>query len=290
MTAAVLMLVGAVIAAASMDLAIKRVYGYPKEPHNTTPAEFGIPFDEVRFGTRNNCRLYGWWIARQNGQSGARPVVILVHGWGRNLERVIPYVRALRPLAFDLLAFDLRGHGSSDRDDYPNLLKFSEDIRAAVDFVMSHTSHKPAGVAVIGLSVGGGATIHAAAVDDRIGSAVAVGALAHPGDLMRFEFVRRGIPYYPAGWLMLKYLQVRMRVNFHHIAPENVIRDAVAPILLIHGEQDAVVPLEHGRRLLSAGKIETTRLWVVPDRGHSDCHEHPDFWNNVRSFLQDTTA
>jgi len=286
--AIVLLLLGVVIVVTSMDLTIKRVYRYPKQPHETTPAAFGISFEEVRFPTRNNCLLYGWCIPAQDGPSGPKPAVILAHGWGRNLERLMPYVRALHVLGCNLLAFDLRSHGSSDRDSYPNLLKFSQDIRAAVDFVMDHTSEEPTAIGVVGLSIGGGAAIHAAAADDRIQGVVAVGALAHPADVMRWEFTKRGVPYYPAGWLMLKYLQLRMGVNFNRIAPASVIQNAAARILLIHGEQDAVVPLAHGRRLLRAGKGETTRLWVVPDKGHSDCHEHPEFWNTVGSFLQET--
>ncbi len=286
--AIVLLLLGVLIVVTSMDLTIKRVYQYAKQPHQTTPASFGIRFEEVRFSTRNNCLLYGWWIPAQDRPSGPKPVVILAHGWGRNLERMMPYVRALHVLGCNLLAFDLRSHGSSDRDSYPNLLKFSQDIRAAVDFLMGQNSEHPTAIGVVGLSIGGAAAIHAAALDDQIRGAVAIGALAHPADVMRLEFARRGVPYYPAGWLMLKYLQLRMGVNFNRIAPESVIRQAAARILLIHGEQDAVVPLEHGRRLLQAGNPETTRLWIVPDKGHSDCHEHPEFWNKIGSFLQET--
>ena len=45
------------------------------------------------------------------------------------------YIEELHPRGYQLLAFDLRGHGSSDADDYPNMLMFSQDIRAAIDYL-----------------------------------------------------------------------------------------------------------------------------------------------------------
>jgi pimeloyl-ACP methyl ester carboxylesterase len=230
--------------------------------------------------------LYGWWIPAKNESSDSAPTLILVHGWGRNVERMIPYIQKLHPRDYNLLVFDFRNHGSSDPDKYPNLLKFSEDIRATVDFVVEQVSVEPGRIGVIGLSVGGGAAIHAAAFDNRIKSVVTIGALAHPVDVMRLEFQKRHVPYFPLAWLFLKYLQFKMGINFAHIAPVNNIRDAKANILLIHGEQDVVVPIDQGRQLQNAGNPETTQLWIVPGKGHSDCHDHPEFWKKVESFLQ----
>jgi pimeloyl-ACP methyl ester carboxylesterase len=270
----------------AMDITIKRVYRYPKTPHKSTPAKSGIPFEEVGFATKNGRRLYGWWIPALGQPPRTRPTVVLVHGWGRNLERMMPYVTTLHPQSFNLFAFDLRGHGSSEVEAYPNMLKFSEDIRAAIDFLIEHFLGPTQVIGVIGLSVGGAAAVHAAAADDRIAGVLAVGAFAHPVDVMRLEFEKRSVPYFPIGWLMLQYLQLRMRVNFDRIAPENVARRSSAKILLIHGEQDKVVPVNHGRRLLASGKTDRTELWVVPHRGHSDCNEHPEFWDRATSFLQ----
>jgi len=287
---AIAVLLSVIVIATAMDLTIKHVYRFRKTPHETTPAEFGIPYEEIRILTKNNRQLYGWWIHAGTESSCPGPWLILAHGWGRNLERMMPYVRALYPLGYSLLAFDLRSHGSSDSDTYPNMLKFSEDIRAAVDFLTASASGRPTEIGVIGLSVGGGAAIHAAANDERIRVAVTVGAIAHPLEVMRSEFTKRRLPYIPLGWLMLKYVQLRMGVNFNRIAPVNVISKATAKIFIIHGAQDTVVPVQGGESLFHSGRPATTQLWVVPDKAHSDCHQHPDFWKKVSSFLQEAFA
>jgi len=278
----------AVIATVAMDLTIKRVYRYHKKPHETTPAAHDIPFEEIRIPTANNRKLYGWWIPANHGSSRSNSTMILAHGWGRNLERMMPYVMRLHPLGYNLVAFDLRSHGSSDQDTYPNMLKFSEDILATVDFLSATDPQRTVNIGVVGLSVGGGAAIHAAAKDERIGVAVTIGAIAHPADVMRTEFGKRHLPYFPVGWLMLMYLQLRTGVNFGRIAPVNVIPTATAKIFLIHGDRDMVVPVEEGKRLLRAGNPDSVQLWAVPDKGHSDCNDHPEFWERVGSFLKDS--
>jgi uncharacterized protein len=270
-----------------MDLWVRLVYHYPRRPHTTTPAAFGIPFSEVRFPTRRNRHLYGWWIPASQEAPDPPPTLILVHGWGRNVERTMSYVRHFHGLGYDLLAFDARNHGSSDPDRYPNLLMFSEDIRAAVDFVVQRAAGKPGPIGVIGLSVGGGAAIHAAAHDDRINSVVTVGAMAHPVDVMRPEFEKRHVPYFPVVWLTLKYLQLRIGARFDRFAPVNVMEKARARMLLVHGEDDIVVPIGQARQLLQAGNPEKIRLWVVRGRGHSDCHEEPGFWQRIDAFVRE---
>jgi pimeloyl-ACP methyl ester carboxylesterase len=271
-----------------MDLWVRLVYHYPRRPHATSPAAFGIPFEEVRFPTRHDRQLYGWWIPAHREAPDPAPTLILVHGWGRNVERTMPYVRQLHLLGYDVLAFDLRSHGSSDPDRYPNLLMFSEDIRAAVDFVVPRASGTPRTIGVVGLSVGGGAAIHAAAHDDRIDSVVTIGAMAHPVDVMRPEFAKRHVPYFPVVWLTLEYLQLRIGARFNRFAPVNVIGQTSARILLVHGEDDTVVPVEQARSLARAGRPGTVRLWTLPARGHSDCHDQPGFWERLDVFLRET--
>jgi pimeloyl-ACP methyl ester carboxylesterase len=284
---AVWVVAGIIVVVGLMDLWVRLVYHYPRRPHTTTPAAFGIPFSEVRFPTRRNRHLYGWWIPAPQEASDPLPTLILVHGWGRNVERTMPYVQHLHRLGYDLLAFDARNHGSSDPDRYPNLLMFSEDIRAAVDVVVQCTAGTPGPIGVVGLSVGGGAAIHAAAHDHRITSVVTVGAMAHPVDVMRPEFQKRHVPYFPVVWLTLEYLQLRIGARFDRFAPGNVIEKARARMLLVHGEADVVVPVEQARKLLQAGNPETVRLWTIPGWGHSDCHEEPDFWQQIDAFVRE---
>jgi dipeptidyl aminopeptidase/acylaminoacyl peptidase len=275
-----------VILSISVPLLIRVIYWNPQRRHRETPEKFGISFEEVWFPTRNRCQLYGWWIpAPAYDTDNPGPTIILIHGWGRNVERMLAYIQALHPRDYHLLAFDARNHGSSGRDGYSTMVKFAEDISAAVDFVCLQPVVEPERIGVVGLSIGGSAALYAAACDPRLKAVVTVGAFAHPASIMRREFQRRRIPYFPFVWLILRYVERQVGLKLDQIAPVNNIAKIKAPVFLIHGEADEVVPVSEGREMLAAGGTAHVQLWSLPGYGHSDPHQHPEFWEKVTTFF-----
>ncbi|HHQ48520.1 MAG TPA: alpha/beta fold hydrolase [Acidobacteria bacterium] len=258
---------------------VSRAYRTPQGPHDRTPADLGLDFEPIRFPTAGGLSLHGWWIP---GDGAAAPTVILVHGWSRSAERMLPFLRPLHRAGYHLLALDARCHGLSACDGNANMLKFSEDIRAAVSEAIRRGAD-PGRLAVLGHSVGGAGTIHAAANDRRIRAVVTVGAFAHPRDMTLLDLSRRHVPA-PLARLILASVERSVGVPLDEIAPENVISRIEAPVLLVHGEEDEIVPVEHARRLARAAG-PTARLLVLPARGHSDCDEDPAFWPAVEEHL-----
>ena len=277
-----------IIVAIFLTFLIIHLFRVPRTLHHLTPEKSGIPFKEIKFPTKNSCHLYGWWMPSQNESSHPAPTIILVHGWGRNAGFMLPYIKRLYPSGYNLLAFDLRSHGNSDSDKHPNMLQFSEDIRAAIEYILKQDTVKPDEIGVLGLSVGGSAAIHAAAFDNRIKSVISIGAFANPVDIMRHQFQKKHIPFFPMMWLPMKYFQFKMGAKFNQIAPVNIIKNTKANIFLIHGSNDKVVPIDQGEKLKNVANPKTTKLWVVPGKGHNNCNNHPEFWSKVNSFIHST--
>ncbi len=265
---------------------LARGYRNPKRPHRKTPTDAGISFREVTFPTQNDCRLYGWWIPKTTRESSRAPVIVLVHGWGQNVEFFLPLIKILHSRGFHLLAFDARNHGSSESDGYSNMLKFAEDILAAVDFVRKDFNTWKEWIGVIGFSIGGAAAIYAAAHEPRIRRVVTIGAFAHPAEVMKVELRKRHIPYFPVVWLLFQYIQFKIGARFKHIAPMNNIARASAKILLVHGTEDKIVPVEQALVLQEYGNPERTRLWLVEHAGHFDCLNHPEIPRRLSEFLE----
>jgi uncharacterized protein len=266
-----------------LDSLIDRMYAYEIEPHRVTPEKYGIPFQVVSIPAEDGGALYGWQIAA----SPKAPTLILLHGWGRNLARTLPYIQALHPLGYNLLAFDTRNHGSSSPVERPTVGTFAQDVVSAVKFLKRQG--KTSQIGAIGLSVGGGAVINAAGWDEHIRSVITVGAISHPVAVMKHEFRKRHIPGILAS-LLLGYMRRRYGVDFDAIAPVNNIRKSQADFLLLHGEQDETIPIAQARALFEAGNPAKTNLWLVPQKGHSDCHTHPLFLEKVGGFLQKTLS
>ena len=277
------MVVGVVVVYQAAVLVLITVgWRNPRAAHRKDPSSLGIGFEGIRFATAGRKTLYGWWIPC--GRSGA-PVVILVHGWGRNVQRMLPYVKMLHPAGFDLLAFDARHHGSSDEDGYASMPKFAEDILAAVDWVERRCGSE-VHIGVLGLSVGGSAAILASSRDERITAVATVGAFADPRDpratLGRFWWILGpGLP------LAFRFVEWRMGLRFKSFAPQNVIGRSRCPFLLIHGSEDTVIPLRHARRLAVAAGV-SARLWIIPGRNHSDPHLEPGMPDTLAAFFRDT--
>lgn len=253
----------------------------PERKHEKTPGDEGIDFEEIHIKTGNNRSLYGWWIFKKKEY----PTIILVHGWGRNVERMMPYIVKLNHQRFNLLAFDSRNHGNSDKEKHSTMKKFAEDISASVDFISSRNNPAKPEIGVVGLSIGGAAAIYASAHDKRIKSIITVGTFANPVDVMKLQLSKRRIPYFPMGWLLMNYLQLILGFKFKDIAPENHIANTNAKILLIHGREDVTTPLSHAKRLEMKSNHYLVELWSIPGKGHSNCHLADGFWERITRFF-----
>lgn len=267
------------LASLALDYGIERMYAYKPSRHRNTPAKFGIPFEEIHVPAVKGGQLYGWWIPT----SPAAPTLILVHGWGRNVERMMAYIRELHPLGYNLLVFDARNHGSSTPVKHPTVGTFTEDVLAAVEYVSASDKVSSPRIGLVGLSIGGGASLAAAGQNERIQAVVTVGALSNPIKVMRAQLEERHIPQF-VGTFLFGYMRLRFGFDFDKIAPVNHIPNAKADILLIHGENDETISLEQAKDLLAANP-GNAQLWIVPEKGHSNCHFHPQFWKKVGAFL-----
>jgi len=272
-----------VISALLLFLMVK-AFKTPVNPHNIVPDDLGLKIQEINFPSVKGQNIYAWKII----SNPDFPTLILVHGWGRNIERMTPYLRKLCCRGFNVLAFDARGHGNSHNDGPMTMAKFAEDIASAIEYVLTDETQKNKEISLIGISIGGAASILAASRDSRIKKVVTIGAFAHPLEVMRKQMKDRNIPYIPFTWIFFKIIKWRTGLNFDDIAPENNIAKAKADLLLIHGIEDKVVPIEQGRKLkIAQPKV---KLWEIPRRGHSNCHLESGFWDTVVDFLKGTSV
>ncbi len=281
-----IILLSLLIAIGALLVLMTKMYTNKFEAHTKTPGEYGIPFESVRYPTKNNKKLYGWWIPAPKNTVETASTLILVHGWNRNVGRMMPYIKELYPAGYNLLVFDSRNHGSSDPDEFSSMPKFAEDIIASINFLEKKTESNIDNLGVIGLSMGGAASIYAASKDKRISKIITVGAFANPASVMKREIQKKHIPYFPLIWMFFKYVQYKIGTSFEAIAPINNISKVKAEILLIHGEVDEVVPIEDAQLMEKTGNPFSVKLWTIPGKGHSDCHEFADFWTRVREFLE----
>lgn len=234
-----------------------------------TPASVGLSYEEVTFPSREDgVALSGWFMPALAGESARS--VILLHGQhgnkGDEYLGFLPLARALAERGYNVLTFDLRGHGQSEGSHRSFGYYERRDLSGAVDYLESRGA---AGewVGVIGFSMGAGTALLTAAEDERLAAVVADSAYADIRELVERELPSASrLPEYftPVTLTMARLL---LGIDLDQAAPEKVVaRLAPRPLLLIHGTEDATVPLAHAERLAAA--YPRASLWAVPGVGH----------------------
>ena len=243
--------------------------------------DHGLTGHTVRIPTRRQRQLTGWWLP---GQAG-RGVLVVTHGWGANRELMLPLARPLQADGWNVLLFDTRNHGESDSDDFSSMPRFAEDIEAAVDWVRADPAFATAPVALLAHSVGGAAALLAASRRDDIAGVVSLSTFAHPSDMMRRWLAWKKLPFFPVGWYVLRYVERVIGHRFDDIAPIRTLPRAGCPVLLVHGEDDPVIPAADAQRLYEHRGSTPTTLRLLP--GEHDLSEHLETQlPALRAFLE----
>ena len=264
--------------------------GYPTpRPPQRTPDDLGLPFEDVTVPTSGGLALPGWFIPAGTGTSG--PGVAIVHGWESARDRLLPMAHFLHAAGFHCLAVDVRGHGANPAETLPITAgEFGADALAAWRALDARPEVTSA--AVLGHSMGAIGAILAAAAEPRIAAVVATSAPADPWRLTRQTFRLARLPFpdpiaYPLAWLTTRvYLEPRGH-RVADISAAEALRRIEAPVLLVHGSEDAVVPvahLERLRRIREAAGRPTDSL-IIDGGQHSWLYEFPVYRRTVAAFL-----
>lgn len=119
--------------------------------------------------------------------SPPHPVLIACSGFlGRKSLHPERFARALAPRGNAVLAFDYRGVGESEGEygrQAPQ--EWAEDVRAAVDCMMTEPQVDSQRVGLLGWALGGSVAIAEAAGDPRVHAVAAVNAMADGGRCLR---------------------------------------------------------------------------------------------------------
>ncbi len=219
----------------------------------------------------------GEWAGESESKpSGDRPVpkgtVLVLHGiYARSLWMTHTAHR-LAEAGYRAVLVDLRGHGASTGKYLTYGVREAADLSQVIDAL--YARGLVAGrLGVYGVSYGATTSIHLAGRDPRVQAVVAV----EPFGAMREEVPHFGRVMAPGVGLVIPeetYQEaVDLAANVAEFKPEEAdaavaIQRTQAPVLIIHGTSDWVVPHKHGQRLYEAGR-DHTQLELIPRRGHT---------------------
>jgi uncharacterized protein len=207
----------------------------------------GLAFADVAIHTADGERLHAWWVpARAESSLGH---VLLCHGNAGNVGDRVAHVELLVAAGFDVLAFDYRGYGRST--GRPSERGLQLDARAARDALLGRPGVDLARVVYLGESLGGAVAL-ALALELPPAGLILQSAFTSVRDMARLHY-----PLIPPALVPDAYPSLRL------------IPGLRAPLLVLHGERDEIVPVAHGEALLDAAP-GPKRMHVFPGAGHND--------------------
>jgi fermentation-respiration switch protein FrsA (DUF1100 family) len=193
--------------------------------------------------------------------------VLVCNGNGGDRSMRADLAAALTRLGLAVLLFDYRGYGGNPGS--PTEAGLAADARAALAYLAGRPDVDPARVVYLGESLG-------AAVALRLATERPPAALVLRSPFASLaEVGRRHYPVLPVSLLL------RDRYDSAALAGR-----LTAPLLVLAGARDRIVPAEHSRRLFAAAP-QPKRLAVLDGADHND-HDllaGPRLVDALRSFL-----
>lgn len=219
---------------------------FPSRKILQTPAVAGLAFADVVFAAGDGERLHGWWVPARAPSIGH---VLLCHGNAGNVGDRVAHLELLSAAGFDVLAFDYRGYGRSS--GRPSERGTYLDARAARDALLSRDGVDVSRVLYLGESLGGAVAL-ALALELPPAGVILQSTFTSVRDMARVHY-----PLVPAALVPDAYPSLRL------------IPRLQAPLLVLHGARDQIVPLMHGEALVEAAPAPK-RLRIFPGVGHND--------------------
>lgn len=228
-----------------------------------------VHVEPVIYRSDDGLSLHGWHFeSRRLGGKGAQPVIadkrpVVLYFPGNAMHRGyrLREFELLTHLGAEVYCFDYRGY--AENPGHPTQIDLIRDAHAAWIHLTVELSIPASQIVLFGESLGGGVATPLAADLCQRGDA--------PGGLiLRSTFTSLvDVAGRLFGWLPVRWML------FDRFLSIDRVGSVTCPLLMLHGDQDEVVPFELGRKLFAAARDESSsgfsnRFVTLPGAGHND--------------------
>jgi competence protein ComEC len=245
-------------------------------------AVLGVPIEARGF---DGVRLAGLW---HPAEPRTERTILLVHGFAEDPSSLHSRVEALVRHGWNVATLDQRGHGRSGGSRASFGGRESDDLRAWIDVLAGRVG--PAlHPAAWGRSMGAAIATRATADDPRIVALVLEAPYldleaAIGGWLRRLRVPLTGL----FARLIARRAEALAGVSLTRPRPLDLAPCIAAPVLIVHGEKDSLIPLADAQRLAGAFPRPAAVIDVT-DAGHTNIIDvgGPALLDRIAAFLDE---
>jgi fermentation-respiration switch protein FrsA (DUF1100 family) len=210
------------------------------------PIKMGIEAKKVKIPVSDGVVLIGYWASK-----GDSPYTLLwCHGNAGTIGDRIGEFKRFIQAGINVFLFDYRGYGESTGS--PSADGIKEDAIAVYEYLVKqgvewHT------IVPYGRSLGSGPAAYLANQRD-VGGLILVQPITST-----LEMGKHAYPYLPVGLLLREIIDNEAEMNRYD-----------GPLLVVHGEQDDVVPFAMGEKLYNTARSRQKTLVPIPGADHNN--------------------
>ncbi len=242
----------------------KGIY-FPSKRIDLTPNAIGLEFEDVYFLSADGTELNGWYVP---AEEDSQLTVLFCHGNAGNISHRIELIDMFHKLGLNVFIFDYRGYGRSQGS--PGEEGLHSDAYAAYKFLLDNQNIDEGSIVVYGKSLGANLSIE---LCSKVRPAALISESAFTSAL---DMGKKLFPFLPLKWLIT--------VKYDALSK---IESITVPKLIIHSEDDEIIPFQHGRRLFEAAP-EPKEFYPMRG-GHNDAVflSQEDFAARIGKFLRE---
>lgn len=250
----------------------------------TEPADLGLTGQEVTFNlpgrTAAGHTTPGWII---DGHAPDGPTVLILHGHRDFTYGAMRFLSTLAPFASHLILFDWPGHGGCTAPWMTCGTREPNDVIAVLEGLPDAILNKP--IVLFGYSLGGQITVKTAGLyPDRFAGVIIDGAYRYWDSPIRQKLKRYRVPAFPFIHIVGTFFWLTGMI--HKFDRVEYAKQIPCPLLVLHGTDDRICPIEEGKALADAAPKGT--FVAFEDGRHNKLHEQePELYRSaLDSFFQ----
>jgi alpha-beta hydrolase superfamily lysophospholipase len=223
-----------------------------------------------------------------------KAIVVIAHGYAEHSGRYDHVGRALAEASLASWALDHAGHGLSKGDERGNAGEVEDAVADMDEFVTMASASAPSlPVFLVGHSMGAMLSLaYSEQHQDRLTGLVVTGAAVVLGDMITELLALEEIPAVPLGAFVSRDPEVAAAydndpLNYHGAMPRELLQKAperieavrskfatiTIPILAMHGEQDALAPMQASLDVITGVSSGDRSLRIWPGLYHEIFNE-----------------